>query len=78
MSQVQEMRMVKPTSQSVAEAIELVAMSVVMFYLIRPDKLEQHLSILKRKRDKLNYWLSVQNTLATIRSLPETRNGSNT
>lgn len=69
---VQEMKIVKPTSQTIIETIEFVIMTAATYYIVRPDKRERHLAILRKQRDIIRTWIDVQDTLASIRGLPET------
>lgn len=72
MKEVHEIRVVKGTSQTVAEAVELVVMTGIMFYLFRPDLRVKHTAFIHAKIQAVAYWVSIQHTIASIRNLPET------
>ena len=69
----------KEKIQLVKGALEIVYVAGVITYvayMARPDLRTQHTEYIQRKRNELKNWLEIQQTLESIRNLPETRNGS--
>lgn len=69
-----ELKLVKGRGETAIETIEALVMLVATYYMLDPGKLEQHAAYLRKIRDRAWHWISVQNTLANIRNLPETDN----
>lgn len=63
---------------AIGAVVGVVVDLAVTYYFLRPDKLEDHLEIVRSQWQRFQRWISIQQTLANIRNLPETRNSCNT
>jgi hypothetical protein len=78
MGEVQQMRIVRSGADTATMVGGTILYVVAVYYMLFPVKAVAHLNVIRSTVDKAKYWISVQNTLAGIRNLPETRNSCNT
>lgn len=74
MTETVKLRLERSPSENLVSGIAAIVSTAMLYYSLHPDVAERHTDKLRSIVDRIVHRISVGQTFAAIRNLPETRN----